>query len=197
MIATRNAGKLTEFQRLLGDAYDLVSLDGLDLMLPDEGVESYRANAETKARVVAMATGLPTLGDDSGIEVFALDGRPGIKSARYAGEPVSDERNIEKLLGELDRADDSSRSARFVCWLALADGNGSVGSVEGTCAGTIGTTLRGRNGFGYDPIFVLADGRTMAEMPEEEKDLVSHRGDALRALLPLIEQTVGTGAGDA
>jgi XTP/dITP diphosphohydrolase len=193
MIATRNAGKLTEFKRLLGEAYDVASLENLNLQLPDEGVESYRANAETKARVVADATGTPALGDDSGIEAGALDGRPGIISARYAGEPASDQRNIERLLGDIEASGSSDRSARFVCWLALAEPKGQVISVEGICEGAIGSGPRGQNGFGYDPVFVFADGRTMAEMPDEEKDLVSHRGNAVRAMLPVIERLTGNG----
>jgi XTP/dITP diphosphohydrolase len=197
MIATKNTGKLAEFERLLGSAYEVESLAGKDIELPAEGVESYRSNAEAKALFVAARTGLPTLGDDSGLEVIALGGRPGIISARYAGEPVSDERNIEKLLFELNSKGVADRAARFVCWLALADPNDSVVAAEGVCAGTIGREPRGENGFGYDPIFELANGHTMAELPEEEKDLVSHRGTAVRALLPSVEALLGKGNGHA
>lgn len=184
LIATKNAGKLAEFERILGAEFAVSGLADLDIELPAEGTESYRANAEAKARFVAEHTGRLTLGDDSGIEVAALDGKPGIVSARYAGEPGSDQRNIEKLLGELDATGTSDRSARFVCWLALADGNGLVRSVEGECRGMIGFSPVGTNGFGYDPIFLFPDGRSMAEHSNGEKDLISHRGNAIRSMLP-------------
>ena len=186
LIATKNSGKLAEFARLLGDRYVVEGLADLDLALPDEGTESYRANAEAKAEFVAAATGRLVLGDDSGIEAKALGGQPGIISARFAGEPVSDSRNIEKLLAELEAEGSGDRSARFVCWLALADPNGLVASVAGTCEGTIGFEPRGTNGFGYDPIFVFSNGATMAELTDSEKDQVSHRGNAVRAMLPVL-----------
>jgi len=190
LIATKNAGKLAEFERILGAEFEVGGLEDLDIDLPAEGTASYRENAEAKARFVARKTGRLTLGDDSGIEVEALDGQPGIVSARYAGEPVSDRRNIEKLLGELEAAGTYDRAARFICWLALADGNGRVHAVEGVCTGTIGFEPEGTNGFGYDPIFVFPDGRTMAELGEREKDAVSHRGNAIRAMLPKLRECV-------
>lgn len=186
LIATKNAGKLAEFERILGAEFEVSSLAELDLELPAEGTESYRENAEMKARFVAEQTRRLTLADDSGIEVDVLGGKPGIVSARFAGEPISDQRNIEKLLGELEASGTSDRSARFICWLALADGNGRVQSIEGECTGTIGFEAIGTNGFGYDPIFVFPDGRTMAELSEREKDAVSHRGNAIRAMLPKL-----------
>ncbi len=161
--------------------------------MPAEGTASYKENADQKATFVAERTGRLTLGDDSGIEVFALDGRPGIISARFAGEPVSDQRNIERLLSELDGDGSGDRSARFVCWLALAGSNGLIASVEGTCAGTIGFEPAGTNGFGYDPIFVFPDGRTMAELTDEEKDARSHRGNAIRSMLPALRRAVVDG----
>ena len=197
LIATRNAGKLAEFERLLGEEFQVEGLEGRNLSLPAEGVESYRANADEKARFVAELTGCLTLGDDSGIEAHALDSRPAIISARFAGEPVSDQRNIEKLLSELAASGSNDRSARFVCWLALADANGLIASVEGTCQGTIGFEQRGTNGFGYDPVFVFPDGRTMAELTENEKDGVSHRGNAIRAMLPTLRRAVVDGDDDA
>lgn len=193
LIATRNAGKLTEFQRILGSEFEVDGLTGIDLELPPEGTRSYQENAEAKARFVAAATGRLTLGDDSGIEVTALDGRPGIVSARFAGEPVSDRRNIEKLLDELQASGNPDRSARFVCSLALAESAGAVVSVEGICAGTIGFTPRGVNGFGYDPIFIFPDGRTMAELSDEEKDAMSHRGNAIRAIRSTLREHVVAG----
>lgn len=196
LIATKNTGKLAEFERILGDEFEVEGLAGLDLALPEEGTISYRANADEKARFVAERTGRVTLGDDSGIEAFALGGRPGIISARFAGEPASDQRNIDKLLAELDANGKSDRGARFVCWLALADGKGLIASIEGTCAGTIGYEQRGSNGFGYDPVFLFPNGQTMAEMTDEEKDAVSHRGNAIRAMLPALRAAVVAGDND-
>lgn len=196
LIATKNAGKLAEFERLLGSEYIVEGLSGLDLTLPEEGTDSYRDNAEAKAVFVAAATGRLTLGDDSGIEVYALCGAPGIISARYAGEPASDTRNIEKLLRELEPEGSGERTARFVCWLALAGASGLVVSVEGTCAGIIGDAPRGENGFGYDPIFVFPTGRSMAELSDLEKDALSHRGNAVRAMLPMLKMEISREIGD-
>lgn len=195
LVATANRGKLAEFQRLLGNSYQVEGLEGRALQLPAEGEISYRENAQQKASFVAAATGLPTLGDDSGIEVTALGGRPGIRSARFSGEPVSDERNVDRLLFELHRSGSVDRSARFVCWLALATETGLVASAQGICEGIIGDMPRGENGFGYDPIFVLPDGRTMAQLTDEHKDRISHRGNAIRAMLSAIDQEFKKGSG--
>ena len=197
LIATKNAGKLAEFERLLGNAYVVDGLAGFDLALPEEGTESYQENAETKAVFVAAATGRLTLGDDSGIEALALGGEPGIISARYAGEPVSDARNIEKLLSALESYGSGDRSARFVCWLSLADENGLIESIEGTCDGEIGQRPQGINGFGYDPVFVFSSGKTMAELSVDQKDLVSHRGNAVRSMIPLIAAQIAKANGNA
>lgn len=196
-IATKNAGKLAEFERILGEEFEIVGLSGLDLDLPEEGTESYRDNAEAKARFVGRSLGNLTLGDDSGIEAFALDGRPGMISARFAGEPVSDRRNIDKLLRELEQSGSNDRSGQFVCWLALADGNGLIASIEGSCHGTIGFESRGANGFGYDPVFIFPNGSTMAELSDQQKDAVSHRGNAIRAMLPFLRQAVVDGNNNA
>jgi len=197
LIATNNAGKLAEFHRLLGDDFLVEGLAGIDLQLPEEGTESYRANAVTKAIFVAAATGRLTLGDDSGIEALALGGMPGIISARYAGEPVSDARNIDKLLMALAHHPTGDRAARFVCWLALADRDGLIASFEGTCEGVIGYEPSGSNGFGYDPVFIFPNGESMAELSDAEKDRVSHRGHALRAMLPVLIDEIARAAGDA
>jgi XTP/dITP diphosphohydrolase len=197
LIATKNAGKLAEFERILGSEFRVEGLDGLDLSMPEEGTSSYRENADQKARFVARQTGRLTLGDDSGIEAFALDRRPGIISARFAGEPASDARNIDRLLSELEEEPSGDRSAQFVCWLALADKDGLVASVEGACQGSIGFEPKGDNGFGYDPVFVFADGRTMAELTDEEKDEVSHRGNAIRSMLPTLRRVVVDGDNNA
>lgn len=187
-IATGNAGKLAEFERILGNEFEIRGIVDLDLILPPEGTESYRSNAEEKARFVGRQTGALVLGDDSGIEVRALGGQPGILSARFAGLPVSDRRNTDKLLHDLAASGSPDRSARFVCWLALANGQGLIASIEGTCEGTIGFESRGVHGFGYDPVFVFPDGRTMAELNDAEKDAVSHRGNAIRAMLPILRR---------
>lgn len=197
LIATQNTGKLAEYERILGNEFEICGLEKLDLVLPTEGTESYRANAEAKANFVGKRTGAFVLGDDSGIEVLALDGRPGIISARFAGEPVSDQRNIEKLLSELETSAATDRSARFVCWLAFANGHGLIASVEGTCEGTIGFEPHGTQGFGYDPIFVFPDGRTMAELNDAEKDAVSHRGNAIRSIVPILRKHVVAGNNNA
>lgn len=197
LIATKNAGKLAEFERLLGDEFLVEGLAGIDIELPEEGTESYRENAETKAICVAAATGRLTLGDDSGIEARALGGMPGIISARYAGEPVSDARNIDKLLSALADHPTGDRAARFVCWLALAGRNGLIASVEGTCQGVIGHEPAGSNGFGYDPVFLFPSGATMAELTDEEKDRVSHRGNALRSMLPVLMDESSGATGNA
>lgn len=196
LIASKNIGKLAEFERLLGAEYGVMGLSGLDLELPDEGTQSYRANAEAKAVFVASATGRLTLGDDSGIETCALHGAPGIVSARFAGSPVSDTRNIAKLLMLLDEEGSGDRTARFVCWLALADKDGLVASVEGVCSGRIGHEPKGSNGFGYDPVFVFEDGRSMAELSDSEKDLVSHRGNAVRAMRAVLAERIGGADGN-
>lgn len=174
-----------------------MGLQGIDIAMPDEGTSSYRENAEDKARFVAENTGLLTLGDDSGIEARALGGRPGIISARFAGEPLSDQRNIDKLQQELEFQGSGDRAARFVCWLALAGPSGVIASREGSCEGAIGFQQRGGNGFGYDPIFVFSDGQTMAELSDEEKDAVSHRGNAIRAMLPVLRRSVVDGDNNA
>jgi XTP/dITP diphosphohydrolase len=197
LVATKNAGKLAEFERILGSEFRVEGLDGLDLEMPTEGTASYKENADQKAEFVAERTGRLTLGDDSGIEAHALNGRPGIISARFAGEPMSDRRNIERLLSELDENGSGDRSARFVCWLALADSNGLIASVEGQCSGAIGFEPTGTNGFGYDPIFVFPDGRTMAELTDVEKDTVSHRGNAIRSMLPALRRAVVDGDDNA
>lgn len=197
LIATRNAGKLAEFERMLKNELRVEGLSGMAIELPVEGTNSYRENAETKAIFVAASTGRLTLGDDSGIEASALGGVPGIISARYAGEPVSDARNIDKLLSALAEHPTRDRAARFVCWLALADSDGLIASVEGICEGVIGYQSSGANGFGYDPVFIFPNGATMAELTDAEKDRVSHRGNALRSMLPLLMEKSAGATGNA
>jgi XTP/dITP diphosphohydrolase len=155
----------------------------------DEDQPTFEGNAEKKARACAAASGLLSLADDSGLCVDALDGRPGVKSARYA--PGDDRARIDKLLGEL--RDVEARAASFRCALSLALPGGEVFTEVGRCDGRIGRAPRGANGFGYDPVFVLGDGRTMAELSQEEKSRVSHRADAFRRMKPrLVALTQGS-----
>lgn len=185
VIATRNEGKLQEFVELLGDSgVDVLSLrDFPDAPIVPEEWPSYIENATAKARAIAQHTGLPALGDDSGLEVDALGGGPGVRSARFAGDPADDCRNVEKLLHVLDRVPDEARTARFRCALVVARPDGATIAVEGVCEGRIVCAPAGDAGFGYDPVFfepVL--GRTFAQLTGAEKHQVSHRGRACAAL---------------
>jgi len=182
LIATRNAHKLREIR-------EIFSAPGLELLgadeagaLPDvvEDGATFEANAVKKAVVLARASGMLTLADDSGLEVTCLGGRPGVYSARYAGEPVDYAANNRKLLEEMQGAED--RSARFRCAVALAEPGGPAETVAGACPGRICEALRGAEGFGYDPLFVPEGyDQTFAEMPASLKNRISHRAAALRA----------------
>jgi XTP/dITP diphosphohydrolase len=185
VLATRNLHKLREFEPLLAPHRVLPLSD--DVELPPETGETFAENATVKARTAAEATGMRAVADDSGIAAAALGGRPGVRSARYAGENATDEENLEKLLREVPEDD---RRVSYVCALAYAEPGGRVHVVEGRCEGTLSTEPRGNGGFGYDPAFVPADrddGRTMAELTPEEKDAISHRGRAARAFLAWLE----------
>ena len=188
LLGSSNPGKLREYREILGGLdLELVSPDDLDPVPPepDEDAATFAENASSKARGYAAASGLQTIADDSGLEVFALRGAPGVRSRRFFGEDASPEERNAKLLALLDGVTD--RSARFVCVTALASPDGHVELFEGEVHGEIAEAPRGEAGFGYDPVFVIAgDGRTMAELPSEEKHRVSHRGLAgakLRARL--------------
>jgi XTP/dITP diphosphohydrolase len=186
VVATANPGKLAELRALVREwgPVDTLSLaDFPAVALPDEDGGSYRENAVLKARAVAAATGLPALGDDSGLEVAALDGGPGIRSARWAGPGATDATHVERLLALLEDVPDAARGARFRCVVALAWADGRLLTAEGEVAGAIASAPRGAGGFGYDPVFVAAElGRTCAEATVEEKRRTSHRARALRAL---------------
>ena len=203
LLATANPGKQREFGRLLEGLPGRVMLPqeiGLDLDVPEPHL-TYAENASAKAVAYSRASGLPALADDSGIEVAALDWGPGPRSARYGGSDVGDRASlILELLG-----DGTDRRARMVCWLALAipghapDGTPRSPQVElfsGVIEGTIAEERRGERGFGYDPIFLLPNGRTTAELPERDKDLVSHRGRAVAAALPRLRELVGERGAD-
>ncbi len=185
IIATRNQGKLREIRDILKD----IPLEFLPLSdfpeVPEieEDGYSYTENALKKAGIVSSITGLPTIGEDSGLEVDALAGMPGIFSARYAGFNANDDDRIKKLLKELEGVSEDKRGARYVCSavLALPDGNRFIS--EGTVEGRITLAPRGSVGFGYDPVFYVQEyGKTMAELPIEVKNRISHRGKAITGL---------------
>ncbi|HSG31464.1 MAG TPA: XTP/dITP diphosphatase [Thermodesulfobacteriota bacterium] len=183
VIATTNKGKIKEFRSLLGkNVKNILSINDYDnIPKIEETGSSFSENALIKARAVANITGKLTISDDSGLEVDALSGEPGIYSARYAGDGASDSDNIEKLLEELFRVDD--RAARFVCCIALVDDKGNEHTFTGTCEGEILTSARGDGGFGYDPVFYYPDAdKTFAELSLEEKNKYSHRAKAINKL---------------
>ena len=190
-IASRNAHKLREIGRICADwTVEWLTVENHEGPWPEveETGNTYLDNALLKARAGAAARGEPALADDSGIEVDALGGRPGPRSARFAGEDATDERNLEELIRALKGIPGSGRSARYRCVAVLAFPDGRELQAEGTCEGILVPKPRGGRGFGYDPIFVPAGwDRTMAELTDEEKDRISHRGRALRALKQLLE----------
>jgi XTP/dITP diphosphohydrolase len=186
-IATHNAHKLDELARICADwpvAWATVR-DHDPAAFPDveETGDTYLENALLKARAVAAASGLPALADDSGIEVDALGGKPGPRSARFAGETASDEANLELLIRSLKGIPQPGRTARYRCVAAIAYPDGAIIHTEGVCEGTLDSKRRGTGGFGYDPIFVPEGwDETMAELTPDQKDRISHRGRAFRAL---------------
>ncbi len=191
LIATTNAGKAAEFRELLeGCGWELVTPAELGLAINvEETGQTYAENATLKAVEYARAGGLVTLADDSGLEVDALDGRPGVLTARYAGADRTDQERVQALLEELTGVPDDERTARFRCVIAIADATGRVELVDGTVAGRIGHEPRGENGFGYDPVFLLPDrGMTTAELPPDEKNTVSHRGQAAQKARKILER---------
>jgi XTP/dITP diphosphohydrolase len=183
VLATRNPGKIAELRRILGDI-DVVGLEKFP-GAPDvpETELTFAGNALLKARAIAAHTGLPAVADDSGLCVDALNGMPGVFSARWAGRHGDDRANIDLLLGQLSEVAEPHRGARFVCAAAVVWPSGEEEIVEGVMDGTLTYAPRGTNGFGYDPIFVPeGDTRTNAELAPEEKDAISHRGKAFTAL---------------
>jgi XTP/dITP diphosphohydrolase len=183
VVATRNDHKLRELAQIL----DGIRLEPLpeDVELPPETGLTFAANAIVKARTAHAATGLPAIADDSGIEASALNGRPGVRSARYAGENATDTENLALLIREVREHDD--RGVAYVCALAYVGEDGAERVFEGRCEGELARDPRGDNGFGYDPAFIPReqdppDDRTMAELSDEEKHAISHRGRAARAL---------------
>lgn len=190
LLATNNEGKVAEFRYLLdGCGWQLVTPADVGVNLDvDETGQTYLENATIKALAFARTSGLTSLADDSGLEVDALDGRPGIFSARYAGADLTDGERVAALLEELAGVSEGARTARFRCVIAIATANGEVRSVEGTVEGRIAVEPRGENGFGYDPVFEPPErGLTVAELPASEKHAVSHRGVAAREARKLLE----------
>ena len=182
VLSTRNAHKVREFERLFAPAGIRVEAlpDGIEL--PPETGDTFQANALPKARTAAAATGRTAIADDSGIEAEALNGRPGVRSARFAGERASDEENLARL----EREAPAGSGLRYVCALALVSPSGEEHVFFGECRGVLAAERRGDAGFGYDPVFVPQGrfgARTMAELDDAEKDAISHRGRATAALL--------------
>jgi XTP/dITP diphosphohydrolase len=192
VLATRNAHKVRELGQILDGLVDELGLEvvGLDAYpeIPDvvESGVTFAENATLKAVAVAKATGLPAIADDSGLAVDVLGGSPGVFSARWAGRHGDDRANLELLLAQLGDVPDEERSAAFVCAAVLALPDGEVVVEEGRMPGHLAREPRGTNGFGYDPILVVDDGRTAAELSPEEKNSISHRGIAFRALAPHV-----------
>lgn len=186
VLATRNPHKVAEVRRMLEPLQIAVDPlpDGIEL--PPEDGETFAENALPKAASAAAAIGRPAIADDSGIEAQALDGAPGVRSARYAGLHATDEENLQKLIGEVP----AGSGLRYRCALAYVEPSGAAHLFFGDCAGRMATEPRGKNGFGYDPVFIPDEdpaGRTMAELTEVEKDQISHRGRAVRAFAQWLE----------
>jgi XTP/dITP diphosphohydrolase len=189
LIASNNNHKVTEFRRLFGHLpIDLLTPNDLNLNLDvDETGDTFEANARLKAHAFAEASGLSALADDSGIEVDALDGRPGVLSARYGGEGLDDAGRVQRLLQEMASVPDGQRACRYRVVLVLVDHTGLEESTEGRCEGQVARQTSGANGFGYDPIFyVPAYGKSIADISSDQKDEISHRGIAARAMAEIL-----------
>ncbi len=194
LVATRNSGKVRELAAMLGDLQlSWLSLD--DIALSTEVAETgstFSQNAKLKANGYAAASGLLTLADDSGLEVDALGGKPGVHTARYGGLGLTPEQRYRRLLIELEHVPWARRTARFRCVVALARPQGLIGTAEGVCEGMIATEPAGDGGFGYDPVFYLPGRqKTMAQLPALVKHQISHRGQAFARIAPLIRQALG------
>ncbi|MEJ7763202.1 MAG: RdgB/HAM1 family non-canonical purine NTP pyrophosphatase [Thermomicrobiales bacterium] len=192
LLATSNSGKAREFRALLPPGIEVVTLTDLGLPSPPEDADTLRENAVTKALAGALS-GYLTVADDSGLEVDALGGAPGVHSARYAGTTVSDAANREKLLAQMRHLRPGQRTARFRCVVAIAGPSGLIATAEGHLDGAIAPVPAGDGGFGYDPIFELPGGRTLAQIPLIEKNALSHRGEAYRKALPALRAYLAGG----
>lgn len=194
LLATTNKGKLREARAILaGLPVQITTLaDHPSFPEPIEDAATFEGNAELKALHYARLADCLTLADDSGLEVDALGGEPGVRSARYAGPGCDDAANNEKLVRQLAEVPAERRTARFRCAVALASPHGVLATADGVVEGMMVDTPRGFNGFGYDPhFFVPENGMTTAEMPPEQKNLISHRGQAFRGIRPAIERHLG------
>ena len=193
VLATDNPGKVTELNALLGNlGFTIVPQSARQVAAVEETGLSFVENALLKARNAARCTGMPAIADDSGLEVDALAGAPGIHSARYAGPNASDRDNVNKLLRALDATPDSQRNARFVCSLVYLRHHRDPTPIlcQGTWKGSITRTPQGNGGFGYDPVFlVLSEGKTAAQLPPEVKNRLSHRAQALAQLLTCLAES--------
>ncbi|MEH7254112.1 XTP/dITP diphosphatase [Neobacillus niacini] len=190
IIATKNPGKAREFEHIFAPRGITVRtlLDYPEIADVEETGKTFEENAILKAEAVSQALKIMVIGDDSGLIVDALEGRPGIYSARYAGEPKDDQKNLEKVLGELQGVTEENRTARFYCALAVALPGKETITVAGTCEGRILDEQRGTNGFGYDPVFFVPEkGYAMAELSSDEKNKISHRANALKQLDGILD----------
>lgn len=191
LLATTNHGKARELRRGLGSApVRVVTLDdlGISAEFPETG-STFAENARGKSLFYSLLTGLPTLADDSGLEIEALEGAPGVYSARFSGPGPTDARNIRKVLRAIEGVPESARAARFVCSMALSQNGRVLKMTRGTVRGRIIFAPRGTSGFGYDPIFYYRPfGRTFGELTDEEKQSISHRGRALGLMIAFIEK---------
>ena len=195
LLATNNAGKVKEYRSLLRSiTFELVTPKELGISVDvEEAGTTYEENARLKACTLAKKSGLLTLADDSGIEVDALNGAPGVMSARYAGENASDAERVHYLLSKLEDIPREKRTARFYCLIAIAQPDGQVQYCDGECKGIITFKPQGENGFGYDPIFFFPErGKTMAQLPLEIKNQISHRGRAAQKARLLLNKMAGT-----
>ncbi|MFC4057486.1 RdgB/HAM1 family non-canonical purine NTP pyrophosphatase [Planomonospora corallina] len=196
VLATRNAGKITELRRILADAALPVEIVGLEEFpqigeVAETGL-TFAENALLKAHAVAGASGLPAIADDSGLCVDALNGMPGIFSARWSGRHGDDRANLELLLAQISDVPEGRRGGHFACAAALALPSGQERVAEGALHGVVVRAPRGTGGFGYDPVFVPeGETRTTAELTPAEKDAISHRGRAFRALVPILAEALG------
>ena len=197
ILATRNDHKVVELRAILADAVDELGLEivgagdfpGAPDVVEDE--VTFEGNARLKAQALARFTGLPALADDSGLAVEVLGGAPGIFSARWCGRHGDDRANLELLLAQVADVRDEHRAAAFVCAAVLALPDGTLRATEGRMAGSLAREPRGANGFGYDPVLVVEGGRHAAELSPEEKNAISHRGKAFRAMVPHLRELLG------
>ncbi len=178
--ATKNKNKLREFGEIL-KGFEIISQEeaGIDIDVEETGT-TFEENSRLKAEAIFKATGIPAIADDSGLCVDALDGAPGVYSARYGGEGLDDEGRVQLLLKNMENVPDEKRTARFVCVITMVSSGGVI-TAKGECEGVINHAPKGKNGFGYDPVFYMKEyGKTTAEMSPDEKNAVSHRGKALK-----------------